>query len=194
MIDGVTALAQRLKEDSETVARIRRKYEIKNTTGYSVSALINFDDPIEMIQHLIIGSEGTLGFISEVTFRTLEVPAYKSTGLMLFPDIARACDAVLVLKDCEVSAAELMDRVSLRSVEDKSGMPPYIKSLGDTVTALLVETAADDTATLQRQVEDINDRFADFPMAREFEFSTDPDQAAALWSIRSGLLRHQHEE
>ena len=184
MIEGVTALAQRLKEDPETVARIRRKYEIKNTTGYSVSALINFDDPIEMIQHLIIGSEGTLGFISEVTFRTLEVPAYKSTGLMLFPDIARACEAVLLLKECQVSAAELMDRASLRSVEAKSGMPPYIKTLGDTATALLVETAADDTETLQRQVDEINTQFADFPMVRDFVFSTDPEQAAALWSIR----------
>ena len=96
MIDGVTALAQRLKEDPEIVNRIRRKYEIKNTTGYSVSALINFDDPIEIIQHLMIGSEGTLGFISEVTFRTLDVPVYKSTGLLLFPEIARACAAVLV--------------------------------------------------------------------------------------------------
>ena len=188
MIDGVSDLARRLREDPEIVARIRRKYEIKNTTGYSVSALINFDDPIEMIQHLMIGSEGTLGFISEVTFRTLEVPACKSTGLMLFPDIARACEAVLLLKDCQVSAAELMDRASLRSVEDKPGMPPYIKSLGDTATALLVETAADDTATLQRQVDEINTKFADFPMVREFEFSTDPEQAAALWSIRSGLF------
>jgi D-lactate dehydrogenase len=105
MVDGVNDLARRLEEDPEIVARIRRKYEIKNTTGYSVSALINFDDPIEMIQHLIIGSEGTLGFISEVTFRTLDMPVYKSTGLMLFPDIARACEAVLVLKDCQVSAA-----------------------------------------------------------------------------------------
>lgn len=188
MIEGVTALARRLREDPEIVARIQRKYEIKNTTGYSVSALINFDDPIEMIQHLMIGSEGTLGFISKVTFRTLEVPACKSTGLMLFPDIAQACEAVLLLKDCQVSAAELMDRASLRSVEDKPGMPSYIKSLGDTATALLVETAADDTATLQRQVDEINIKFAGFPMVREFEFSTDPEQAAALWSIRSGLF------
>ena len=72
MVDGIIELARRLKEDPATAARIRRKYEIKNTTGYSVSALINFDDPIEMIQYLIIGSEGTLGFISEVTFRTLD--------------------------------------------------------------------------------------------------------------------------
>ncbi|MDX2500772.1 MAG: FAD-binding and (Fe-S)-binding domain-containing protein [Deltaproteobacteria bacterium] len=188
MVDGVADLARRIKEDPDTVSRIRRKYEIKNTTGYSVSALVNFDDPIEMIEHLMIGSEGTLGFISEVTFRTLDVPAYKSTGLMLFPDIARACEAVVLLKDCRVSAAELMDRVSLRSVENKPGMPPYIKTLGGAVTALLVETAADDTDILQRQVDEINAAFADFPMARDFEFSTDPDQAAALWSIRSGLF------
>ncbi len=188
LADGVSDLARRLREDPDTVSRIRRKYEIKNTTGYSVSALINFDDPIEMIQHLIIGSEGTLGFISEVTLRTLDLPAYKSTGLMLFPDIARACEAVVLLKDCQVSAAELMDRASLRSVENKPGMPPYIKSLGDTATALLVETAADDTDILQRQVDEIDSAFDGFPMVREFEFSTDPDQAAALWSIRSGLF------
>ena len=127
-----------------------------------------------MILHLIIGSEGTLGFISAVTFRTLDEPTHKSTGLMLFPDIARACEAVVLLKDCQVSAAELMDRVSLRSVEDKPGMPSYIKSLGDTVTALLVETAADDTQVLQRQVDEINTGFADFPMVRDSVFSTDP--------------------
>jgi D-lactate dehydrogenase len=188
MVDSVIDLARRLKKDPETVARIQRKYEIKNTTGYSVSALINFDDPIEMIQHLMIGSEGTLGFISEVTFRTLDEPGYKSTGLMLFPDIARACEAVVVLKDCQVSAAELMDRVSLRSVEGKPGMPSYIKSLGPTVTALLVESAADDTEALQRQVEEINTKFADFPMVRDVVFSTDPDQAEALWNIRKGLF------
>jgi len=142
MVDQISALALSLKNEPGIVERIRRKYEIKNTTGYSVSALVNFDDPIDIIQHLMIGSEGTLGFISEVTFRTLDEPGRKATGLMLFPDIARACEAVLLLKECRVSAAELMDRVSLRSVQDKPGMPPYIKSLADSVTALLVETAA----------------------------------------------------
>ena len=188
MVDQISAQALILKNDPEIVARIRRKYEIKNTTGYSVSALVNFDDPIDIIQHLMIGSEGTLGFISEVTFRTLDEPGRKATGLMLFPDIARACEAVLLLKECRVSAAELMDRVSLRSVEDKSGMPPYIKSLADSVTALLVETAADDPSTLQDQVDEIITKFSDFPMAREFTFTTEPDQQAALWDIRKGLF------
>jgi D-lactate dehydrogenase len=87
-----------------------------------------------------------------------------------------------------VSAAELMDRVSLRAVEDKPGMPAYIKLLGDSVTALLVETAADDPSTLKQQVDEINLKFADFPMAREFSFTTEPDQQDALWDIRKGLF------
>jgi D-lactate dehydrogenase len=188
MVDRIADLARSLKNDPEIVARIRRKYEIKNTTGYSVSALIDFEDPIDIIRHLMIGSEGTLGFISEVTFRTLDEPGRKATGLMLFPDIARACEAVLLLKECRVSAAELMDRVSLRSVEDKPGMPPYIKSLADSVTALLVETAAEDATRLQQQVDEIVAKFADVPMAREFSFTTQPAEQAALWDIRKGLF------
>jgi D-lactate dehydrogenase len=136
----------------------------------------------------MIGSEGTLGFISEVSFRTIDEPTQKATALMLFPDIAKACEAVWLLKECQVSAAELMDRVALRSVEDKHGMPPYIKTLEESVTALLVETAATDPESLQRQIEEIASKFKDFAMAREFEFSTDPDQAAALWNVRKGLF------
>jgi len=188
VLDRISALSESLKNDQAIVERIRRKYEIKNTTGYSVSALVNFDDPIDIIEHLMIGSEGTLGFISEVSFRTLDEPGRKATGLMLFPDIARACEAVLLLKECRVSAAELMDRVSLRSVEDKAGMPPYIKDLSDSVTALLVETAADDESGLQQQVDEISAKFADFPMAREFSFTTMPEEQAALWDIRKGLF------
>lgn len=187
-VDRLTALAQSLKNNPSVLERIQRKYEIKNTTGYSVSALVNFDDPIDIILHLIIGSEGTLGFISEVTFRTLPEPGRKATALMLFPDIARACEAVLLLKECRVSAAELMDRVSLRSVQDKPGMPDYIKTLADSVTALLVETAADDATALQQQVDEIAAKFADFPMVREFTFTTEPAQQQALWDIRKGLF------
>lgn len=188
MVERIVTLARRLGRDKEAVARINRKYQIKNTTGYSVNALIDFEDPIDIIQHLLIGSEGTLGFISQVTFRTLDTPTHSATGLMLFPDITRACEAVWVLKKCRVSAAELMDRSALRSVQDKRGMPSYIKDLDDEVTALLVETSAGDGATLQKQVDDIKARFDGFPLAREFEFSTDPVQTEALWDIRKGLF------
>ncbi|MFZ0610724.1 MAG: FAD-binding and (Fe-S)-binding domain-containing protein, partial [Desulfobacterales bacterium] len=188
IIDRVAAIARGLRNDPQAAARIRRKYQIKNTTGYSINALIDYEDPIDMIQHLMIGAEGTLGFLAEVSFRTLDEPAHKATALMLFPDIARACEAVWLLKECRVSAAELMDRAALRSVEDKPGMPAYIKTLAGQVTALLVETAAGDPASLQRQVETITSKFEGFGLAREVEFSTDAERAAALWNIRKGLF------
>ena len=109
--------------------KIKRKYRLKNTTGYSVNALIEHEDPIKMIQHLMVGSEGTLAFISDVTFIAVEDPKKKATSLMLFPDIATACAAVLVLRRCNVQAGELIDRVALRAVEEKEGMPPYIKEM-----------------------------------------------------------------
>lgn len=188
IIERIEALAADLRADLPLVERIRTKYAIKNTTGYSLNALIDYDDPIDVIQHLMIGSEGTLGFIAEVSFRTLEESRHKATALMLFPDIARACEAVWHLKACSVSAAELMDRTALRSVQGKPGMPAFIAELDDAVTALLVETAADTPEELRRQTAEIETRFQKFPLAHAFEFSSDPQQAAALWNIRKGLF------
>ncbi len=188
LVEQVTALARRVKENPEATGKIREKYSIKNTCGYSLNGLTDYDDPIDIIQHLMVGSEGTLGFISEVTFRTTEEVPHKATALMLFPDIARACEGVLRLKDCSVSAAELMDRTALRTVEQKPGMPSYIRTLGDEAAALLVETRAPDPETLNRQVEEINAAFRDFPMAHDFTFTTDPVETLALWQVRKGIF------
>ena len=72
--------------DAELVALIRKKYRIKNTVGYSINALVDFHDPIDILIHLIVGSEGTLGFVSEVTYRTIHEHPHKATDLVVFPD------------------------------------------------------------------------------------------------------------
>src|SRR4051812_49805973 len=100
----------------------------------------------------MIGSEGTLGFIAEITYRTVPEHAHKASALLLFPDIAEACRAVALLKQAPVSAVELMDRAALRSVEDKPGMPAAIRGLGEGVTALLVETRAAAAAGLDANI------------------------------------------
>ncbi len=74
--------------------RIRHKFRMKNTTGYSLNALVDFDDPIDILAHLMIGSEGTLGFISEITYRTVPEYADKASALILFDDLETACRAV----------------------------------------------------------------------------------------------------
>jgi D-lactate dehydrogenase len=188
IVEGVVRLAGRLRADPEIEARIARKYRIKNTTGYSVNALLNFSDPIDVIEHLMIGSEGTLGFISEVTFNTVPLARFRAACLMLFPDVARACRAVEILKTCRVTAAELMDRAALASVQDKPGMPPYIRDLDEKTAALLVETDADSAAVLQEQIDAILAGFEGFPKARDFEFTADAQQIAALWKVRQGIF------
>ncbi len=181
-------LASRARGDSELAARIRRKYRMKNTTGYSLNALVDFEDPIDVLEHLMIGSEGTLGFISRATYRTVLDPPAKATALLFFPDVRTACEATTLLKTCPVSAVEIMDRASLRSVEGKPGMPDFLDALGPSVTALLVETGAATRAELREQMARSMGALGSLPLVREIPFTEDPVEAALLWSVRKGLF------
>ncbi len=168
--------------------RIRRKYKMKNTTGYSLNAFVDFTDPIEIIQHLLIGSEGTLGFIANITYATVPDLPHKASALIVFPDIATACRAIPILKECTVEAAELMDRAALRSVESQPGMPEYLPGLGEQAAALLVETRAVSVEPLARQIEAITRALDTLPKAMPLRFTTVPAEFTRLWNIRKGLF------
>ena len=61
--------------------------------GYSLNALVDFptDSPIEIIKHLIIGSEGTLGFVSQATYNTVPEWPAKASAFVVFPDVRASC-------------------------------------------------------------------------------------------------------
>ncbi|MFO1424789.1 MAG: FAD-binding and (Fe-S)-binding domain-containing protein [Candidatus Competibacteraceae bacterium] len=188
LLDRLAELGQRTRADAALAERIRAKFKIKNTCGYSLNALVDYEDPFEILQHLMIGSEGTLGFIAEITYHTVEEHTHKATALMIFPDIKTACEAVAALKSQPVAAVELMDRASIRSVENKAGMPPYFKELPETAAALLVETRALDSTTLDTQVEAITTGIAAIPTLLPFQFTDRPEEFTQLWAIRQGLF------
>ena len=188
LLAQLAELGRRTRADTALAGRIRDKFKIKNTCGYSLNALVDYEDPFEILQHLMIGSEGTLGFIAEITYRTVEEHTHKATALMIFPDIKTACEAVAVLKSQPVAAVELMDRASLRSVEHKPGMPSYFKELSETAAALLVETRALDSTTLNAQVEPIAAALAATPTLLPFQFTDRPEEFTQLWAIRQGLF------
>ncbi len=188
LLTRLAELGQRTRADTALAERIRTKFKIKNTCGYSLNALVDYEDPIEILQHLMIGSEGTLGFIAEITYRTVEEHTHKATALMIFPNIKTACEAVAVLKSEPVAAVELMDRASLRSVEHKAGIPAYFKELPETAAALLVETRAMDSAILTAQVETITAALAAIPTLLPFRFTDRPEEFTQLWAIRQGLF------
>jgi D-lactate dehydrogenase len=188
MLAKLDGMARRVKADETLSGRIRRKFAIKNTTGYSLNALVDFDDPVEVLQHLMIGSEGTLGFIAEITYRTVPEYADKASALLLFPDIAEACRAVALLKPAPVSAVELMDRPALRSVENAPGMPPEIRGLADGVTALLVEVRGESGAALAANLKAVGGVLAGVTTLAPPAFTTDPGEYGKLWKIRKGLF------
>ncbi|MCX6138432.1 MAG: FAD-binding and (Fe-S)-binding domain-containing protein [Ignavibacteriales bacterium] len=188
MIEQLAALAESVRAHIPLAARIRQKYTMKNTTGYSLNALVDYTDPIDILQHLMIGSEGTLGFIAEITYRTVPELPHKTSSLMIFPDIASACSAVPVLKRCLVDACEIMDRAALRSVENKPGMPEYLRTLDANAAALLVETRAEDPVILGAGIKNILDAMKMFPQVIPFEFTTITGEYTKLWDIRKGLF------
>ncbi len=169
-------------------SRIGRKYLIKNTTGYSINAFIDYSDPLDIILHLLIGSEGTLGFSAEITYKTVAEHPHKASALIIFPDIAGACKATIILKKQPVSAVELMDRSSLRSVESKSGLPAYLKSLSGEAAALLVETRAGDHATLREQMGTVKKSLANIPTVFPVFFTDKKPEYENLWDVRRGLF------
>ena len=188
LLDAVDALGKEVRANTALAERIRRKYKIKNTTGFSLNALVDFEDPFDILLHLLIGSEGTLGFISEITYQTVVEHPCKASALMIFPQIENAATAAAILRDQPVAAVELMDRASLRSVENKVGMPDYLKTLADQTAALLVETRAYTAEELQGQIHTVTDSLKRVAFERPFTFTDRVAEYTALWNIRKGLF------
>lgn len=188
IIDEIARLGQSVKLNIRLADRIRHKFKIKNTTGYSLNALVDFTDPFEIIEHLMIGSEGTLGFIAEITYQTVAELPFKASAMIIFPDIEEACKAVSLLKLQPVSTAELIDRAGLRSVENEPEIPKWISGLSEGATALLVETRADNEETLEIQINQIKLAIETIPVEIPVQFTDVPSEYALFWKIRKGLF------
>ncbi|WP_053152089.1 FAD-binding and (Fe-S)-binding domain-containing protein [Pseudomonas sp. Pf153] len=184
LLERLTTLGRETRANTELAARIRHKYRLKNTTGLSLNALVDFDNPVDILSHLLVGSEGTLGFISAVTYNTVVDHPNKASALIVFPDVETCCNAVTVLKSQPVSAVELLDRRSLRSVQDKPGMPDFVRHLSINACALLIESRAASSSLLQEQLALIMASLAGFPVEKQIDFTEDPKENARLWAIR----------
>ena len=181
-------MGREARADATLAARIRRKYKIKNTTGYSLNALVDYEDPVDILAHLMIGSEGTLGFISRITYRTVPEERFKASALVFFPAIAQACEAAIRLRTISVAAVELLDRKALRSVQDQPGLPDFIRTLDENASALLIEVRADDQTQLDTRIRAALEALADIATVSEPEFSTDPKTCDMYWKVRKGTF------
>ena len=184
LLEQLADLGRQTRANPELAAKIRHKYRLKNTTGFSLNALVDYDEPLDILNHLMVGSEGTLGFISAVTYDTVPDYPHRASALLVFPDVESCCQAVPLLKLQPVSAVELLDRRSLRSVQNMAGMPDWVKGLSTTACALLIESRAASQSLLHEQLGGIMAAIAAFPLEKQVDFSEDPQVYNQLWKIR----------
>ena len=181
-------LKQQIRSNPALHDIIRQKYLTKNTVGYSVNAFIDYEHPLDILAHLLIGAEGTLGFIAEAVLQTVPDYPAKSTALLYFPDIYAACQAIVPLTVAGAEAVELMDRASLRSIEHIVGVPAIIKTLPETAAALLVEFQANTQEEVQEKILRFVELSPELALLEQPVFTTDPNEQAFLWKVRKGMF------
>jgi D-lactate dehydrogenase len=182
---SLLALRDEVRADAALAARIRKKYATKNTTGYSLHAFLDHDRPTEILAHLMVGAQGTLGFLAGITLRTVPEPPARATGLVFFEELAEAGAAVLPLAEAGAAALEILDSASLRSVARQH---PYPFPITPRTAALLAEFREADDDGLQGAVAAARRVLGRFRMAGDVGFTTDADERAHLWKLRKGLF------
>lgn len=185
-IRRIEELRDQVRANKSLAERIRYKYAIKNVTGLNILPFIRFDDPFDIIAHLLVGSEGTLAFLSEVTMATEYDYPCKASAMLYFSDIKEACRAVVAMKKLTneqgnwiVKGAELLDKKSLASVNDTTG---------ENLTAVLTETKAHTPKELQQYIRQIETCLQEFNTYTPVHFTDKPEEYSRYWAIRSGIF------
>lgn len=186
--EAIRGMQDQLKGNPALYDLIRRKYETKNTVGYSLNAFIDHQHPLDVLAHLLIGAEGTLGFIAEAVMLTVPDYPFKTTAFLYFPDIYAACQAIIPLTVSGAEAVELMDRASLRSIDSLKGVPERLKTLPETAAALLVEFQANNLEDLHAKKNVFLASASSLSMLEAPLFTEDVKEQAFFWKLRKGMF------
>jgi FAD/FMN-containing dehydrogenase/Fe-S oxidoreductase len=164
----------------QAVIRAKRPKVSKNSSGYNVFDLVEglargvFDVP-----KLFIGSEGTLGIMSEAKVRLVKRPDATVTGLIHFRHLEGMGEAVPHLLELEPNALEVMDGNTLDLIgRDRHGIPL------DAAATLLIEFNEGEGTDRRERLQEM---CRTFPLTGEVRLASDPAQQADLWKARKAL-------
>jgi D-lactate dehydrogenase len=188
LVAGLEAIRDEIRADAELSERIRRKFEIKNTTGYRLCAFLDAEEPLEIFRRLLVGSEGTLAFSAEVVFETVPLPAVTTTAWVHFPSIDVAIAPVRDLVDSGATAVELMVAPALITAAwNMVGAPEEWKELPPESAVLLVEFGADDEAGLDEYVAVAAEILTAHETIKPIDFTREAEEIELSWRVREGL-------
>jgi D-lactate dehydrogenase len=185
---GLAGLRDRVRGNPASVRTIRQLFAIKNTMGYGVNSFLDHSEPVDILLHLVVGSEGTLAFLAEATFATVPSHPHAATGLLLFPDLAAAAGALPDLVAAGFATIELLDATSLRVAQQDPQAGADLRGLAVREhAALLVEYQEPTAGALADRVAAAAALLGRLPVTAPATLSSDGTARAALWHIRKGL-------
>ncbi|KAI5288275.1 D-lactate ferricytochrome c oxidoreductase, partial [Ascosphaera acerosa] len=154
-----------------TVVRTKQRPR-KSSAGYDLT-------------RLFVGSEGTLGLVTEATLRLAPRPRHESVAVAAFPSVrdAAACVARCVAAGLELAGLEFIDDVQMACINRSNATS---RKWREASTLFLKFAGASETA-VREQVAAVRAIAAD-SHGQSFEFARDPAEARELWSARKQIL------
>jgi D-lactate dehydrogenase len=185
---GLAQIRDELRADTELAARVARKFEIKNTTGYRLCAFLDADTPLEIFRRLVVGSEGTLAFVAEAVLETVALGNRVSVALLFFRDLDAAVEAVPSLVAAGATATELMVAPTLiAAAYNMPGTPERWRELPPESAALLVEFRGEDDDALAGPEREALKLLAGWDLIDIPSFTRDAKEIEMLWHVREGM-------
>lgn len=175
---GTTAVSHgTLKENTIGLTAVLADGSVITTGSTTKKTSAGYD-----LTHLLVGSEGTLGIITEVTVTLHPVPAATMMGIWSLPSLGEAADLVVasMRSALRLGRVELLDEATVEALASYSG---YRAPVADT---LMVEFTGHgpDVAAQYAQFSALAQKFD----AVEFASSGDPAESAVLWQARHDAL------
>ena len=174
LVETLMALRDQCREQARA-DEITFQFSRKNTMGYGLNAFLDYDTPAQILSHLMIGSEGTLGFISSAVMNTVKIMPNLATALLHFPTLDAATKALPALVKSGVTVTELMDSSSLQLCRDdpvNGHIIPPAPGSGD--AALLVEYHCPDRKSRNEAVAAGNSVTSELDLVNKPTFTDDP--------------------
>lgn len=183
LCNGLLSIRNRIMANDNIRNRIVEKYKIKNVTGYAMNSFVDYEDPLDIFSHLLIGAEGTLGYIISAELNTLPLYTTYSSAMLYFPDVVSAAASARALGETGALAVEMMDYASLRSTGNaKTDMPAG-------TTAMLVDYGATSPDDMAERIPDLRNTVSKLPKILHMDdFTRTVAERARLWKIRDGVF------